>query len=95
MKKTPSPAWGGDEFALLLPEVVDAEGVTTVATKILEVIREPLILSGHELRTTASIGIVLYPKDGKDADTLVRCADADMYRTKEQGGNNFQFHKPA
>ncbi|MCB7130238.1 MAG: diguanylate cyclase, partial [Candidatus Brocadiales bacterium] len=86
---------GGDEFTLLLPEVVGTEGVTTVATKILEVVREPLILSGHELRTTASIGIALYPKDGKDADTLVRCADAAMYRAKEHGGNNFQFHKPA
>jgi diguanylate cyclase (GGDEF)-like protein len=83
---------GGDEFILLLSEITRREDVTTLARKVLESIREPLTLDGHELLATTSIGIAFYPNDGEDAETLLKNADAAMYRAKEQGRNNFQFY---
>jgi diguanylate cyclase (GGDEF)-like protein/PAS domain S-box-containing protein len=82
---------GGDEFSVLLPEVVSAEAVAGVARKVLESLTRPFRVDGHELFVTASIGISCYPNDGEDAETLLKCADAAMYRAKELGRNQAQL----
>jgi diguanylate cyclase (GGDEF)-like protein/PAS domain S-box-containing protein len=82
---------GGDEFSILLPEVVSAEAVAGVAGKILQSLARPFAVDGHDLFVTASIGIGCYPADGEDAETLLKCADAAMYRAKELGRNQAQL----
>jgi len=82
---------GGDEFSILLAEVTNAEGVAGVARKILDSLARPFRVDGHELFITASIGISFYPSDGDDAEALLKCADAAMYRAKELGRNQAQL----
>ena len=82
---------GGDEFVVLLPEVQEAAGATLVAEKLLETVARPCLIEGHELHVTTSIGIALYPEDGADAATLLREADAALYRAKERGRNIYQL----
>jgi len=86
---------GGDEFTILLPEIERPQDVTLVAAKILENLRAPFPVGGREINLTASIGASFYPSDGEDADTLLKNADAAMYRAKEMGRNNLQFDAPA
>ncbi|HUP63464.1 MAG TPA: EAL domain-containing protein [Thermoanaerobaculia bacterium] len=82
---------GGDEFSILLPEVTSADSVAGVARKILDSFARPFRVERHELFVTASIGISCYPADGEDAETLLKCADAAMYRAKELGRNQAQL----
>ncbi len=82
---------GGDEFSVLLPEIVNAEGVAGVARKVLDSLQRPFSVDGHELFVTASIGISCFPSDGEDAETLLKCADAALYRAKELGRNQAQL----
>jgi len=82
---------GGDEFLVLLWELRRPEDAAVTAAKILEALRKPHQINERELRITGSIGIVIYPDDGTDADTLMRKADLAMYHAKETGGDNFQF----
>ena len=82
---------GGDEFSILLPEVLNAEAVAGVARKILDSLERPFRVEGHEIFVTASIGISCYPADGDDAETLLKCADAALYRAKELGRNQAQL----
>lgn len=84
--------WGGDEFTLLLPLVNSVDDVAKIAQRILDAMKPTFLLNGHELYVTSSIGIALYPQDGKDAQTLLKNADAALYRVKEQGRNHYQFH---
>jgi diguanylate cyclase (GGDEF)-like protein/PAS domain S-box-containing protein len=86
---------GGDEFTLLLPGMTQAEDAARVAQKILEAVRKPLTLGGHELNITTSIGVALYPADGEDGETLLKNVDTAMYHAKELGRNNYQFFTPA
>lgn len=86
--------FGGDEFVVLLPEVVEISDVKTLANNLLGQIKKPYVLSGHELMVTGSIGISLYPEDANDADDLIQLADSAMYLAKEQGRNNSQFYTP-
>jgi diguanylate cyclase (GGDEF)-like protein/PAS domain S-box-containing protein len=83
---------GGDEFSVLLPEVVTAEAVAGVARKILDSLAKPFRVDGHDLFVTASIGIGCFPSDGSDAETLLKSADAAMYRAKELGRNQVQLY---
>jgi diguanylate cyclase (GGDEF)-like protein/PAS domain S-box-containing protein len=82
---------GGDEFSILLPEVMSAEGVAGVARKVLDSLAQPFTVEGHDFFVTASVGIGCYPADGDDAETLLKCADAAMYRAKELGRNQAQL----
>ena len=82
---------GGDEFTVLLTDVKDPGASAVVAQKLLEAISQPMVIEGHELYVTTSIGIARSPEDGSDAETLLRRADGAMYRAKEAGRNNFQF----
>ena len=84
---------GGDEFTVLLTNLVDGEqagdAAKEVAGKVLEVLSSPFEVEGHELNVTASIGIALYPADGEDEHHLMQNADAAMYRAKAAGRNQF------
>jgi diguanylate cyclase (GGDEF)-like protein/PAS domain S-box-containing protein len=82
---------GGDEFSILLPEITGTEAVAGVARKVLESLAKPFRVDGHELYITASVGISCYPNDGDDAEALLKCADAAMYRAKELGRNQAQL----
>ncbi len=82
---------GGDEFSVLLPEVRHTDAIAGVARKLLESLTRPFRVEGHDLFVTASIGISCYPADGNDAETLLKCADAAMYRSKELGRNQAQL----
>lgn len=83
---------GGDEFTILLSDIVQIQDVSRVARRILESISQPILLDGHEIVITASIGISIYPNDGTDIVYLIKDADTAMYRAKELGKNNFQFY---
>jgi len=83
---------GGDEFVLLLPDLTRPGDATIVAAKLAETLAKPMVIEGREMRTSASIGIGLFPGDGADLDSLLQCADAAMYRAKEAGRNNYQFY---
>jgi len=84
--------WGGDEFALLFVDLARVENAAHIAQKLLDTIREPMTIHGHELFVTGGIGIALYPSDGSDVSTLTRNAEAAMYRSKEQGRDEYQFY---
>ena len=83
---------GGDEFVILLPDVGDAADAAAVAGKIIDALAEPIRVEGHELHTSPSIGISLYPLDGDEAETIMRNADTAMYHAKAAGRNTFQFY---
>ncbi|HEX7649345.1 MAG TPA: EAL domain-containing protein [Noviherbaspirillum sp.] len=83
---------GGDEFVVLMPNLAHEEDAAAVAHQLLDTLRVPMVMHGQELATVASIGISIYPKDGTDGSTLLRNADAAMYRAKEAGRGNFQFY---
>jgi diguanylate cyclase (GGDEF)-like protein/PAS domain S-box-containing protein len=82
---------GGDEFVILLSEISHPEDAATSAKKLLVSISAPCSIGGHDLHIDGSIGISIYPADGKDADTLIKNADTAMYYAKEGGRNDFQF----
>jgi diguanylate cyclase (GGDEF)-like protein/PAS domain S-box-containing protein len=82
---------GGDEFAVLLTELGDTDAVAGIAHKILDALAAPISLAGYDLFVTASIGVSFYPSDGDDVETLLKCADAAMYRAKELGRNRVQI----
>jgi diguanylate cyclase (GGDEF)-like protein len=81
---------GGDEFLLLVPGLTQRKHATEVARKILGSFQEPFLVEDHELRTTTSIGVTIYPDDGTDADTLLKNADIAMYTAKRKGRNTYQ-----
>jgi diguanylate cyclase (GGDEF)-like protein len=86
--------FGGDEFAIMLVDLVQLEDVIRITQKILNVFLSPFQLKDHELYITASIGISVFPSDGKNSEDLLRNADTAMYRAKEQGRNLYQFFLP-
>ena len=86
---------GGDEFCLVLKNLSTPVDAGRVAQRILDVLRQPVHLEGHELVVTPSIGIALMPQDGRDPDTLLKNADRAMYAAKEGGRNRFQFFDPS
>ncbi len=87
--------YGGDEFVALLPEVVDERDAERVATRILDLMREPIIVGGQECFVTASVGIALYPRDGLSVADLLRNADVAMYSVKSTGRNSSSMYRPA
>ncbi len=82
---------GGDEFTVIIEDLHQLDQVTTVAQKIVEVFTRPFDISGHQIYTSASIGITIYPFDDETIDGLIKSADAAMYRAKEHGRNTYQF----
>jgi diguanylate cyclase (GGDEF)-like protein/PAS domain S-box-containing protein len=84
--------FGDEEFALLLPRAGRSEEVIVVAQRVRDALKLPFHVDGHDLYVTASIGIVLPPRDGEDAQDLMKNAGAALFRAKEQGGNGHQFY---
>ncbi len=84
---------GGDEFVVLLSELTRAQDASVIAEKILATLATPHRIDEHELHITASIGIVAYPHDGTEPETLMKNADFAMHHAKDAGRNNYQFFK--
>ncbi len=83
---------GGDEFTILLYDIASPADAGIVAEKILERLRLPISISGHQLVVTTSIGITVIPEDSAQPNVLTKNADLAMYRAKEHGGNNYQYY---
>jgi diguanylate cyclase (GGDEF)-like protein len=82
---------GGDEFLVVLPDLEGEQSPVAVAEKLLAAVGAPVVLEGHGLAVSPSIGIAVFPRDGANADVLIRNADAAMYLAKDRGRSNFQF----
>ncbi len=84
--------FGGDEFVILLPEISgDPLAITPLLEKVRQAVTEPVEVEGQEVQVSCSMGVVLYPRDGEDANALMMNADAAMYRAKENK-DSFQFY---
>jgi diguanylate cyclase (GGDEF)-like protein/PAS domain S-box-containing protein len=83
---------GGDEFTIILKDVKNIQSASTVAQKIIEIIKEPILISSHTLYISSSIGISMYPDDSTNDDNLIKYADAAMYKAKDEGRDNYQFY---
>ncbi|MBW4614329.1 MAG: EAL domain-containing protein [Desmonostoc vinosum HA7617-LM4] len=87
--------WGGDEFILILHEISDAKDAAYIQERILAAFKTGFNIENHCLHISASVGVALYPIHGEDAETLVKHADAALYRVKLQGRNNYQVYNSA
>jgi diguanylate cyclase (GGDEF)-like protein/PAS domain S-box-containing protein len=83
---------GGDEFVAILTHCATRQDVTQTIERLIEQLQTPFRVEGHVLSMGVSAGVALYPADGRDAQTLIRNADAAMYEVKRAGGNGFGFH---
>jgi diguanylate cyclase (GGDEF)-like protein/PAS domain S-box-containing protein len=86
---------GGDEFTVVLPELADRQDAGVIAEKFIDCLRLPFQLAGQAVHISASIGIAIYPLDGKTVGELTRNADIAMYRMKAQGKNGHAYFDPA
>jgi diguanylate cyclase (GGDEF)-like protein len=85
---------GGDEFTVLLPDLTCVEDATIIAGKIMDEFKLPFSVAGQDFRATVSIGISVYPRDGDNADLLLKNADIAMYKVKASGKNGYKFFNP-
>ncbi|WP_136419292.1 EAL domain-containing protein [Herbaspirillum sp. ST 5-3] len=83
---------GGDEFVVIRPDIAHENAAAIMAQQILEAMSRPMAMQDHEFYPTGSIGVSVFPRDGHDAQTLLKNADTAMYRAKDAGRNNFQFY---
>jgi diguanylate cyclase (GGDEF)-like protein len=83
---------GGDEFTVMLTDIGNIQDPAKVARRMLDALSQPFTIGAHEVFITASVGIAVYPLDGKDVDTLLINADVAMYEAKKQGRNNYQYY---
>jgi diguanylate cyclase (GGDEF)-like protein/PAS domain S-box-containing protein len=85
---------GGDEFVVLLTDCRDADQVRDVGERIVALVSEPFLVDEYEQYISTSIGIAVYPEDGRDDQTLIKNADIAMYRAKDRGRNGYYFYNP-
>jgi diguanylate cyclase (GGDEF)-like protein/PAS domain S-box-containing protein len=83
---------GGDEFVLLLTSLQKVEDISQSMQRVLTTVVDPCEIDGREFVVSCSIGISIYPDDGRDANALLKYADSAMYKAKQSGRNNFQFY---
>ncbi len=86
---------GGDEFVLLWDGLKSAQDAALVAQRVQAILQRPFTREGHALNVTASIGVAIYPEDGRDFSELLKNADTALYDAKEAGRNVFRFFSPA
>jgi len=86
--------WGGDEFVIVVSSANGRHMASSIAKDLLRAIAEPFVIEGYEFFVSASIGIAVCPEHGDDVHTLVRNADAAMYRAKEVAGSGYFFFEP-
>lgn len=84
---------GGDEFVVILNNIKKESDVIDIASKITASFKDYFLVKEHKLSLSTSVGISLYPQDGKNIDALLRNADTAMYYSKAQGGNQYQFYR--
>lgn len=82
---------GGDEFTVILRAIPNVQIAAKIAAKILTSISKPVVLDGYAIRVSGSIGISVYPYNSEDSETLMKQADAAMYRAKRLGKNRYEF----
>lgn len=85
---------GGDEFAILIQKIESFEDAAKVAQKVLETIKSPYSLREREIFASTSVGIAVFPEDGRDPETLLKNGETAMYRAKEEGRDNYQLFTP-
>ena len=85
---------GGDEFLIVVPQVSDHETAERVGQKLIEAIGAPYRVAEKQSNVTASIGISMFPKDARDRETLMKCADLALYEAKHSGRNRLCFYVP-
>lgn len=85
---------GGDEFVIVTGSMSKVADVGHLADKIKNALKEPIIIDGHNLYLSVSIGISLFPDDSKDMRNLLKFADSAMYKAKDEGRDNYQFYSP-
>jgi diguanylate cyclase len=85
---------GGDEFLMLLTEVTSVQDIGVIADKLKKAMAAPHLVGNHEIRVTLSIGISLYPDDGKDVESLLSHADTAMYCAKRSGRDTHRRFTP-
>lgn len=85
---------GGDEFVVVITDITKVDSIANIVQKILDSLLKPILIKGHEIYITTSIGISVYPYDGHDLQILMKNADLALYRSKELGRNNYQFCTP-
>ncbi|WP_245829890.1 sensor domain-containing protein [Thalassospira alkalitolerans] len=85
---------GGDEFAVLIHDPGTAEEVTFVAQRLIERVSERFMLEGNEIQVSTSVGICLFPQDGRDEKDLLRNVDLALYCSKAEGRNRYHFFEP-
>lgn len=83
---------GGDEFTVIIEPLDNPQDVANIAQQLLQCMQKPVLVKQHSLHLGTSIGISVFPQDGKDVATLMRNADLAMYKAKENGGNRFHFY---
>lgn len=83
---------GGDEFLIILAEIRDVETITEVVEKVLTQLKQPVVLNGHEITVSSSIGVAVAPDDGRTFESLLKKADTAMYHGKEAGRNTYRFY---
>ena len=83
---------GGDEFIVLLPHIDQITTAHKVAVKIVDAVKEPILVGNHEIYVTTSIGIAMYPQDGRNVEDLIKNADTAMYHTKASGKDGFRIY---
>lgn len=86
---------GGDEFIILVEDIADEKPSVILSRRIIQAFREPFTIKGNNLHVGASIGIAMYPEDGEESDSLIKNADAAMYRAKDEGRQTFALFKPS
>ncbi|MFW6020577.1 MAG: EAL domain-containing protein [Guyparkeria sp.] len=86
---------GGDEFLALLPDIENFQPVADIAQRIIDSLSRPVVLEGRELVIGCSVGVALYPDDGRDSESLLKHADIAMYRAKQSGRNTYSLFTPA
>ncbi|WP_297529056.1 putative bifunctional diguanylate cyclase/phosphodiesterase [Thiohalobacter sp.] len=84
--------FGGDEFGVIQTGITTVGDAADLAERILQRINAPMVIEGHELHPSMSIGLIIYPYEDHDADELLRSADLAMYKAKREGRNRYQFY---
>ena len=85
---------GGDEFTVIMEDIDSEDDVVVVASKLIDLFKEHIDINGESAYLGASIGISMYPNDGKDVETLTKLADTAMYCAKDEGRNSYRFFTP-
>jgi diguanylate cyclase (GGDEF)-like protein/PAS domain S-box-containing protein len=86
--------WGGDEFVILAGDIGSETALTTIVSKLLDTIKEPVHVEHHAFHISTSVGIAMFPDDGKEINVLLKNADVALYRAKKEGRDRYRMYDP-